>query len=829
MEPMLQTPPAAPPSPDARASRKRPAFLFRAGRRLLRFLAGFAGLVLVVSAALLLYCSAAGFPAWLVKRVLARLEEQGVHARVRRARLSVMDGIVLKGFRLYDDPAAAAPVIEADRFALGLNALEWLSRRHGIVGLRIRGARLRLYLEARDDPNLSEQVVLENLHAAIRFRPGAVEMERLYAEGLGMQFRGAGTIHRRLPEKETGRSGADLLRRCPDWLFKALEQVRALQFSQPPQVRLDFALELDDPAESRVELKIQSRRTQTPVGLFDRWSVDAALDGSRMMLKSLILRQGAARLNLNGALSLANRKAEFRLFSDLPLKQWMAILPRAWRLRLEQMGYELKGEASLELWGGPAPWSEIKQHLGGWISLEKAECGGVWVEKAFLSVSRENGVFTLEKLDGVVGRGVRQGPLKAAAVLDTASGAFHGEMEGAFNPHLWKPLLLKQQMEILDWFQFGDVPPVVKLEFSGVVGDLQRFAFQGSMSATSFAYRGVGLTAGSAGLALRDGVMRLDPLDIAREEGGAHGWIELDYNRQTAAFQIDSTADPHAVARMIGPGPGRFLEDYRFEGPAHVTASGVVSYVGFSPVDVEAWVEGRGVGLGWALSDEAAFRVRASNQRVEITDIRAEAYGGRLTGRMAFYPLNKPNDLRYDAVGQLADTRFEDLMAALIRLTENPYKGRLSADFRLEGRVGEGRGRTALGEGRIRIRDGALFQIPLMGGLSEWLTRLYPGLGFASQTDFRSEFLLQDGAFHTEEALLEGSVLSLKAKGDYRLDRRIDMTVQVQPLRDGVVAEAVRLATSPLTKLLEFKLSGTIADPKWRPVNLPKEMFLIFD
>lgn len=826
---MTQTPPAVPLPRDARAGRKRFAFLVAAGRRLVRWLAGLAGVLLVLSAAILLYLGAAGFPDGIVRRVLAQLEEQGVHAQVRRARLSVKDGIVLKGFRLYDDPEAVEPVIEADRLALGLNVLEWLSRRHGIVGLRIRGARLRFRLEARDNPGISEQIVLENLHAAVEFRPGLVDIQRLSMEGLGMQFRGAGTIHRRLPERETGRSGADLLRRCPDWLFKVLEQVRALQFSQPPQVRLDFAVELDDPAESRAELKVQSRRTQTPVGLFDRWSIDAALAGSRVELTSLVLRQGDHRLNLGGAVSLANRKAEFRLFSDLPLNQWMAIWPRAWRVRLEQIGYELQGSASIELWGGPAPWSEIGRHLGGWISIEKAECGGVWVEKAFLSIRREEDVFTLEKLDGVVGRGARQGPLKAAAAFDTATGAFHGEMEGAFNPHLWKPLLLKTQMEILDWFRFGDVPPVVKLEFSGVAGDLQQFAFQGSMNATSFAYRGVSVTAGSAGLALRDGVMRLDPLDIRREEGAARGWIELDYNRQTAAFHVDSTADPHAVARMIGPGPGRFLEDYRFEGPAHVTASGVVSYVGFSPVDVEAWVEGRGVGLGWALADTASFRVRALNRRVEITDIRAEAYGGLLTGRMAFYPLNKPYDLRYDAVGQLADVRFEELMAALIRLEENPYKGRLSADFRLEGRVGEGRGRTALGEGRIRVEDGELFQIPLMGGLSEWLARIYPGLGFASQTDFRAEYLLRDGAFHTEEALLEGSVLSLKAKGDYRLDRSLDMTVQVQPLRDGVVAEAVRLATSPLTKLLEFKLSGTIADPKWRPVNLPKEMFLIFD
>lgn len=813
-----------PPRPDRAVGR-----VFRVARLLFRCLAGFFGAGVLLAAGLLLYLGAVGFPAWLVDGILRRMEEQGVHARVRRARLSVKDGIVLKGFRLYDAPEATDPVIEADRVALGLNALEWLSLRHGVVGLRIRGARLQLHLQSGEHETRTDEVALENVRTSIQFRPGLVDIRSLSAEGLGMQMQAAGTIHRRLPERETGRSGADLFRECPAWLFKVMEQARELRFSQPPQVRLQFAIELDDPAESRASLKIQSRRTQTPVGVFDRWSLAAALAGPRIEVKSLVLNQGETRMSLAGALSLTDQQAEFRLFSDVSLRQWAAILPRAWRTRLSDLGYELKGKASLELWGGPASLSEIKRNLGGWLSIEQAECGGVWVEKAFLAGSRAGDVITLEKLEGRVGRGARQGSLRAAAAYDTSSRAFHGELKGAFNPHLWKPLLLDPQIQILNWFEFGEIPPDVDLEFSGVAGDLRQFAFRGNLAATSLVYRGVSVDVASAGLALRDGVMRLDPLKVVRPEGGAAGWLELDFNRQTAAFQIDSTAAPHAVARMIGPGPGRFLEPYRFEGPAHVTASGTVSYAGFSPVDVEAWVAGQRFGLGWALSDDVAFRVRALHRRLEITDIAAHAYGGVLTGRMAFYPLNDPLRLRYDAVGRLENVRFERLIAALARVEEKPYQGRFSADFRLEGRVGTGRGRTAEGEGKISIEDGALFQIPLMGGLSEWLARIYPGLGFATQTDFHADYRLKDGAFYTEEAMLKGTVLSLKGKGEYHLDQRIDMTVQVQPLREGLVADALRLASSPLTKLLEFKLAGTLSEPKWRPLNLPKELFLIFD
>ena len=158
-----------------------------------------------------------------------------------------------------------------------------------------------------------------------------------------------------------------------------------------------------------------------------------------------------------------------------------------------------------------------------------------------------------------------------------------------------------------------------------------------------------------------------------------------------------------------------------------------------------------------------------------------------------------------------------------------PYHGRLSGEYEVVGLAGEGRGKTAVGQGHLHIAEGQLFAIPLMGGLSQRLSKIYPGLGFAAQTDFDAPFTIEDGRFHTEEARLEGSVLSLLGRGDYFFDTRLDMDVQVQLLRKGQVVDVLRLATVPLTKLLEFHLFGTIKDPRWHPVNLPKELLLIFD
>ena len=42
---------------------------------------------------------------------------------------------------------------------------------------------------------------------------------------------------------------------------------------------------------------------------------------------------------------------------------------------------------------------------------------------------------------------------------------------------------------------------------------------------------------------------------------------------------------------------------------------------------------------------------------------------------------------------------------------------------------------------------------------------------------------------------------------------------EVQPLRGGPVAALVRIATRPVTRLLELHLTGTFDRPRWRLVN----------
>ena len=145
---------------------------------------------------------------------------------------------------------------------------------------------------------------------------------------------------------------------------------------------------------------------------------------------------------------------------------------------------------------------------------------------------------------------------------------------------------------------------------------------------------------------------------------------------------------------------------------------------------------------------------------------------------------------------------------------------------RVGGYIGKGTGPLATGAGRINVRGGLLFQTKLFSGLSSILAKLIPDFTLFAQTDAGGDYTIRNSRLHSSNIQLQGTVFSVKAGGSYGFDNSLDYRVEVQLLRGGPVAALVRLATLPVTRLLEFRLTGTFEDPRWRPINLdPSELF----
>jgi len=277
---------------------------------------------------------------------------------------------------------------------------------------------------------------------------------------------------------------------------------------------------------------------------------------------------------------------------------------------------------------------------------------------------------------------------------------------------------------------------------------------------------------------------------------------------------------------MVGPGVAAFMEPFQLNGPVRLQVEGLLDYCNFSLNRLRAHVEARRFGYDRWEADTAVFDLEATGRRILITNAVTTAYGGTFSGHGLLFPVGRDDHWRYEMETQVADARLNDLLAASYGKPMGDLRGTLNGTGRFGGYIGVGTGPQATGTGRVNIRDGLIFQTRLFSGLSSILGKVFSDFNLFAQTDASGSFAIRNSQVHSRDIELQGSVFSVKASGRYGFNGDLRYRVEVQPLRGGPVAALLRLAARPVTRLLEFRLTGTFEDPHWRPINLnPAELF----
>jgi len=130
------------------------------------------------------------------------------------------------------------------------------------------------------------------------------------------------------------------------------------------------------------------------------------------------------------------------------------------------------------------------------------------------------------------------------------------------------------------------------------------------------------------------------------------------------------------------------------------------------------------------------------------------------------------------------------------------------------------------GGGHVSVREGHLAQMRLFMGLTELLADKVPGVaGIVNQSDASGDFTITNGVLKTDNVRIEGSLFSISAEGSYDIARDdLDFAVQVRFMKDDSVPglkEFIRVLSWPFSKLLmEFRVRGTVDNPKWEYVSL---------
>lgn len=469
------------------------------------------------------------------------------------------------------------------------------------------------------------------------------------------------------------------------------------------------------------------------------------------------------------------------------------------------------------------------------LQLVNCRLRGVMIELLSCDMRVRHGWWGAQAIDATLTRADMRGFLRGATDYEAETRMLRGHMATHLDPHMLLPWFDAWNMpfatRLVRRFEFGASAPRCEADFSRACEPGGRFDAKGRFWLRNSTYRGVHLLRADADIEIHNdgprGTVSLDPLLVVRPEGVAKVAFTVDRGRQETVFEGDSAIDPKAITKLIGVLTNGELERFTFDGPSFVRARGKVDFGHSIGTDLNVSVEGRRMHFDRLQAEDYTFGIRMRGMTNRIEDFKARFCEGVLTGKADFSadPATFTNAV-YKVFLRVADAESSKFVEALGGRVDNEYRGRLSGFVRAGGPPGGNVFDTMAGHGRVSVRHGRIFSLPLFGGLSRIMTAVIPGLHFVlRQTDAETSFTIEDGKMHTDEIHIKGDVLSLSGYGDYHFDGHLDFWARVTLMKEHtLVAKLLKPLVYPISKLFEFRLRGTLGDPHWYPVNFSREM-----
>ncbi|MGD9782180.1 MAG: AsmA-like C-terminal region-containing protein [Kiritimatiellia bacterium] len=815
--------------------RRFAAFVLLAIRHSSSWILRLAFLLLFLAIVLFAYLHLVGFPAYFTDLFLDRMARQGYFLQIERLTLEIDRGLVARNPRLFIAADAPKPFLQAEELAVAANPLPWIRHRQVEPVLSIVNGSLRADLgRGRFGTRQgSREIAVERIHLRFSATGREVVLREFSADFLDIHFRGRGMVYpsakARTPAGNPLAAAIAAIENAPDWALQIVEQANQISFNEPPTADFSFSIRPDRPQAHSVAFRLNNSSGGQIRGVsFDRFLVDVAWKDRRLLLPDLQIHKGRGLLGLSGWYALSNQMVQAHLLNTLPPDTFLDLLPPRLQASASTVVTNYRFPLRLELQVGPAPWTEAAEHVSGRLSFAQAKVHDVRIDRLEAQFSRDKNEVRIEKATLQMPSPAEADPSRleiAPATYDLASHRFEARVQGTLDPHALKPAMTPNMRNVVEWFGIRE-PVAANLMVGGVAGNPAIYCY-GPVQAKNLAIQGVAVSSLQGRLDITNEVMHVAGATLVRPEGAARGDVHMAFSNQTLRLEgVESTLDPRAVAQMIGPAVAQFMEPFHLNVPTRLEVDGLLDYCNFSLNQLHARVDAHRFGFDRWEADRAEFELFVLGRRLRFTNAVATAYGGRFAGHGALYPVAGDSNWRYEVDFAATNVDMTNLLFAATGVPSEKLSGTLDGAAAIGGYVGKGTGTNVSGRGYANVRNGKLFETRLFQYLSDLLKKILPDFTMLAQTEAVGRFTIANGRLTSRDIQLQGTVFSVKASGDYAFGGALDYRVEVQLLRGGPIAAIVRLATLPVTRLLEFRLTGTFDDPRWSPVNLnPAELF----
>lgn len=820
----------------------------------LKFLYRGIALTALLLLAAVAYLTIAGIPMSLIEERLAAFNQrEQVGLAIGRVRYFPPDTIWIKNARIEGSRMDEKPFFECDDcwIKLDFSAFPDLEAMIDRVHIENGTLILRLYDISASETEL-DRLRFDDIEARIRQRPDGWEVLSSSARLLETQISAKGVYHRGPERKEEERRPLrELLHTgvLSEWLRekkldgKCLRWQREysdLEFQHGTAAEIDFELFSTDQHKHRIDIEMESDLMVLRGLEIDHLKASAGLYGRKIQAHALNFDLGGRSFAARGEYDLDSKLAVVDMESDLDASAVKRLLPGVLSSRIAALNLDFSGSLEFACRMGPALTKDLDKIFDAEFHAAQLSYRQTTFEDVSGKTRRRDSEMEFSDLDLDLGEGVITGCGK----YNLDSKEFAGRGRASLDPVELLPLIEGAKLrEVIETLDVGDGLVDFEGNCNGTLGKTEQLVADGRIESSGFDYAGMPYKKFSSSILVTNRTVRFSSFELTRSEGAATGDLLLDLNSRRVDVDAVSGCSPKAIMAIIDEDLPMRYEWMQFSGPVSLAAKGHYDYGTRETSDMQASVSARNVTLKGIPFKAIDFRGRIRDGTLGIEGLSAEAFEGRLHGdaSVSLPPTDAASTNKvygYSFEIDLDDADFADMVAAVKEsVLERPreeddeelYEGRIDISLDVTGARSNNVNRVESGNYRVEIRKGRLFRIPLLGGLSRYLSKLIPGFGYLSQTEMVSHGLVRPDRVLIEEVELRGGLITVKGHGDYYFDQSLDVDVQAVPLRKGVVASVVRIITFPVSKLFEFTLTGSLDEPDWRPKNIPKQLFLKFD
>ncbi len=840
-------------------------------------------LVAVLAAlCVLIWFDRVGLPKFVTDRLVGALHEHGVDLEFSRMRLTFSRGLVAENVRVGQSQGPQSPSASAQQVALEIDYRAAWHRRLQLDGLLVRNGNFILPLSE------TNALSLTNIQTDLELPTNDVWVLNNFKAGFqGIQFGLSGQVAngRELSQWEIfhGKKTANAAA-VREQLQQFSDALQKVHFTGPTLLALNVEGDARDIHSFDVGLIATAPSVRTAWGDAAQFQLnarltaptnapayfDAALDfwtnalpfrlewtmrladwksprldaqavsaagfwnAPVLAVTNLSARLGSGQLNTQARLDVVTREFTFTNSSDFDPHVLDPFLAEKARKQFANFSWTqpplvlAAGSMILPAWTNlDVDWRTVVQptvRLKGELAFTNGAIREETVDSLMAQFSYSNLVWQVPSL----AFNQRMTRLEASGSEDDATKDFHCLIHGAFDPRSLRSFLPPDvTTRVFSYFTNAE-PLYFTTEISGRLYDLGSLYATGHLAGANFAVHEQHVDHVTGDFSYTNLWLRFFNCRISRaQEIMTADQVGLDFKRKLLWFKNGySTADPQAVAIVIGPKTAEVLEPYHFFTPPTALVNGC------APLgDLEGRTDSD---LRFDVIRGAPFetyKFRASTvtgtihwlgQDLILTNLTAQLYGGSGNGG-ADFDFKVPHEgADYNCRIFFTNVDLHTLMSDLSSPTNN-LRGAFSGNILVTHASTED-WRTANGYGHANLRDGLLWDFKIFGFFSTALNQFTPGLGNIRATDAEGDFTMTNGVIYTDTLQINAAATRLQYNGTVDLKQNINARVTAQLLRNvWGVGPVISMVFTPVTKLFVYKVTGTLDDPKYQPLYvLPK-------